>query len=167
MTKPIEGWVAQAVHRPDIVSHVFETAEEASEVYQITEKTSQWRLRPVRITFTDEQEEKSHLPPNITSISEFNAMPDADKEAYFDSAFGPYPGAPSQAGARLTAGDSGGKFFKRSWEGTADEIRKERERIWSVFMDSDFFWCASGEMEPQVFKRELGDFKKAIFGEEK
>ena len=49
----------------------------------------------------------------------------------------------------------------------ADAIRKERERIWEIFVDSDFFWCASDEMEPEVFQRELGDFKRAIFGEEK
>ena len=167
MTKPIEGWVAQAVHRPDIVSHVFETAEEVVEVYQITEKTSQWRLRPVRLIFTDEQEEVSYLPPEIKSISDFNAMPEADKEAYFSSTFGPYPG-----------------------DTVSDAIREERERVYKAIcrqidncdrfhpqMALDIIFLDGEWKERQLeqinrdgaaqVKKELGEIKKAIFGEEK
>lgn len=146
MTKPIEGWMAQAVHHPDLISRVFATAEEAAEHYQITGKTSQWKVRPVRITFTDEQEEVSHLPPNIKSISDFNAMPEADKETYFDSTFGPLPS-----------------------DIVADAIRKDRERIWEelVIRFLDPHPPIYAEENRETFFTLMYDFKRAIFGEEK
>ena len=70
MTKPIEGWMAQAVHHPDLISRVFATAEEAAEHYQITEKTSQWKVRPVRITFTDEVNRVGDAVPEDERIAD-------------------------------------------------------------------------------------------------
>lgn len=70
MTKPIEGWVAQAVHYPDLISRVFATAEEAAEHYQITGKTSQWKVRPVRITFTDEVNRVGDAVPEDERIAD-------------------------------------------------------------------------------------------------
>lgn len=50
MTKPIEGWVAQGIARPDLVQFFTEKVD-ADRAYG---NDKRFTLRPVKITFTDE-----------------------------------------------------------------------------------------------------------------